>query len=53
MRTLTTSIELEAVLVVVMALLSVLITDQACEPATEPVWIVPFTDVDVCGANTR
>ena len=47
----TTCSEPLAVLVVVIALLSVLITDQVCVPAVEPAEIEPETDVLACGAR--
>ena len=40
-----------AVLVVVTALASVLITDQVFAPANEPAWIEPETAVLACGAR--
>jgi hypothetical protein len=47
----TTCSEPEAVLVVVMALVSVLMTDQVREPEVNPVWIEPETAVLACGAT--
>lgn len=47
----TTCSEPEAVLVVVIELVSVLTTDQPCVPELNPVWIVPETVVEACGAT--
>ena len=47
----TTCSEPLAVLVVVMALLSVLMTDQVRVPVADPAWIEPDTAVLACGAT--
>ena len=47
----TTCSEPVAVLVVVMALVSVLTTDQVWVPVADPAWIVPETAVLACGAT--